>query len=189
MPQGQTAPALKGEWKVPIGDHLSADDFHVVGGTWTVENGAIRSLGEQNNHPLWLKRRIPDAFEVTFEARAQSSAVDHKIEFCGDGVRHESGYIAILGGWSNSISVIAREDEHEKGRKEARGKWNSNHWYKHRLRRTFDGRRGRIEWFVDGKLLLERVDDKPLRGTGHDRIAFNNWKTDLLFRNIVVRPL
>ena len=189
MPQGGTAPRLEGEWSIKVGTTLSSDDFEVIGGTWTVDNGAVRSLGEQNNHPLWLKRRIPDAFEISFEARAQSAAVDHKIEFCGDGVRHESGYIAILGGWSNSISVIARQDEHEKDRKELKGKWKRDHWYKHRLRRTFDGRRGRIEWFVDGRLMMERVDNKPLRGPGHDRIAFNNWKTDVSFRNIVVRPL
>ncbi|MDE0883098.1 MAG: hypothetical protein OSB21_10925 [Myxococcota bacterium] len=189
MPQGASAPALAGEWTIKLGSTLSADDFEVIGGTWTVESGVIRSLGEQNNHPLWLKRSIPDAFEISFEARANSAAVDHKIEFCGDGVRHESGYIAILGGWGNTVSVIARQDEHEKSRKEVKGKWQRNHWYKHRLRRSFDGKRGRIEWFVDGKLLLERVDPKPLRGPGHNRIAFNNWKTDMSLRNIVVRPL
>ena len=189
MPQGGVAPALDGVWTVELGTTLSAKDFDVVGGTWTVEQGAIRSLGEQNNHPLWLKRQIPDAFEISFEARAVSAAVDHKIEFCGDGVRHESGYVAILGGWNNSISVIARQDEHEKGRKEIKGKWERGRWYKHRIRRTFDGHRGRIEWFLDDRLLLERVDPKPLRGPGHNRIAFNNWKTDVSFRNVVVRPL
>jgi hypothetical protein len=189
MPQGGSAPQLEGEWAIQLGSDLSADDFEVIGGTWTVENGVIRSLGEQNNHPLWLKRRIPDAFEISFEAKAQSAAVDHKVEFCGDGVRHESGYIAILGGWSNTVSVIARQDEHEKGRKELKGKWNRDHWYKHRLRRTFNGSKGKIQWFVDGKLMIERSDAKPLRGPGHDRIALNNWKTDISFRNIVVRPL
>ena len=34
-------------------------------------------------------------------------------EFCGDGVRHESGYINILGGWGNTLAIIAKEDEHE----------------------------------------------------------------------------
>jgi hypothetical protein len=77
MPQGGVAPRLEQEWKISIGNTISGDDFEVIGGTWTVDNGAIRSLGEQNNHPLWLKRRIPDAFEISFEASTTrlSSAV------------------------------------------------------------------------------------------------------------------
>ena len=54
MPQGGVAPRLEQEWKISIGNTISGDDFEVIGGTWTVDNGAIRSLGEQNNHPLWL---------------------------------------------------------------------------------------------------------------------------------------
>ena len=37
-----------------------------------------------------------------------------KCEIFGDGSDHASGYILVHGGWNNSISVIARLDEHGK---------------------------------------------------------------------------
>jgi hypothetical protein len=61
---------------------------------------------------LWLKAKLPDNVVVEFDARSQSPEGDIKCEIFGDGTDHASGYVLIHGGWNNSLSIIARLDEH-----------------------------------------------------------------------------
>ena len=56
--------------KISIGNTISGDDFEVIGGTWTVDNGAIRRSASRTT-TCCGQRRIPDAFEISFEARAE----------------------------------------------------------------------------------------------------------------------
>jgi hypothetical protein len=65
-------------------------------------------------NPLWLKAKLPANVAVEFDVRSQSPEGDIKAEIFGDGSDHASGYVLIHGGWNNSISVIARRDEHGK---------------------------------------------------------------------------
>ncbi|MBM66271.1 MAG: hypothetical protein CMH55_08575 [Myxococcales bacterium] len=188
MPAGAEVPLLTEELRIDFGSQIDPTVLASVGGSWRVENGVLRSLGEENRFPLWLQRKVPDSFEVEFEMMGRDLP-DGKLEFCGDGVRHESGYISILGGWGNSLAVIAKEDEHETGRTRKKGKWDPGHWYQWKVRRSLHGGSGLIEWFLDGRPFMQRTDKKPLVGPGHDRLGFNNWKTDLHIRNIRVRPL
>ena len=85
---------------------------------------------------------------VEFTTLSRSPAVDTKIEIFGDGVRHESGYIVIFGGWNNTISTIARLDEHERGRKEMRRGRETDRLYHWTVQRT-DGKT--VELFIDGE--------------------------------------
>ena len=187
LPAGAEVPLLKEELLIELGSQLDPAILASVAGSWRVEGGTLRSLGEENRYPLWIQRRIPDSFEVEFEMMGKDLP-DGKLEFCGDGVRHESGYVSILGGWGNTLAVIAKEDEHESGRTRKKGKWETERWYHWKIRRSLHGGSGLIEWFLDGRPFLQRTDKKPLKGPGHDRLAFNNWKTDLSIRNIRVRP-
>lgn len=188
MPAGVEVLPLEDTLSIDLSKGLDPSILKAVGGTWRAENGVLRSLGEENRFPLWLQRSLPDDFEIEFEMMGKGLA-DGKLEFCGDGVRHESGYIAILAGWNNTLAVIAKEDEHETGRTRKKGAWSPDRWYHHRIRRRLRGNSGHIEWFLDGQSFMQRTDKKPLTGPGHNRLAFNNWKTDLHFRNIRVRPL
>ena len=188
MPAGAEVPLLQDELRIELGAEIDDTVLASVGGSWRIEGGVLRSLGEENRYPLWLQRKLPDSFEIEFEMMGRDLP-DGKLEFCGDGVRHESGYINILGGWGNTLAIIAKEDEHETGRTRKSGKWKVGQWYHWRVRRSLHAGSGLIEWFLDGKPFLQRTDKKPLRGPGHDRLAFNNWKTDLSIRNIRVRPL
>ena len=60
---------------------------------------------------------------------SKSPAGDIKLELFGDGESFDpdkgsytsTGYVLIFGGWSNSLSVICRQDEHDDGRKAQRG--------------------------------------------------------------------
>jgi len=88
-----------------------ARDFFSTGGFWRVVNGQLLSPGVKNN-PLWLQASLPTDVAVEFDVRSESSEGDIKVELFGDGSSHASGYIFIHGGWNNTLSIIARLDEH-----------------------------------------------------------------------------
>lgn len=86
-------------------------DFFSTGGHWRVVNGQLLSPGVKNN-PLWLQAALPRDVAVEFDVRSESQEGDIKAEIFGDGTDHASGYVLIHGGWNNSLSIIARLDEH-----------------------------------------------------------------------------
>ncbi len=88
-----------------------ARDFYSTGGFWRVVNGQLLSPGVKNN-PLWLQASLPADVAVEFDVRSESPEGDIKVELFGDGSDHASGYIFIHGGWNNTLSIIARLDEH-----------------------------------------------------------------------------
>ena len=86
-------------------------DFFSTGSLWRVESGELLAPGAKNN-PLWLKAKLPQNVAVEFTVRSMSPEGDIKAEIFGDGSDHASGYVLIHGGWGNSLSIIARLDEH-----------------------------------------------------------------------------
>src|SRR4051812_36880126 len=81
------------------------------GGLWRVVDGQLVCPGVKQN-ALWLQAKLPQNVAVEFDARSQSPEGDIKVEIFGDGTDHASGYVLIHGGWNNSLSIIARRDEH-----------------------------------------------------------------------------
>lgn len=90
-----------------------AENYTSTGGLWRIENGELKSPGVRNN-PLWLKASLPQNVAVEFDVRSESPQGDIKVELFGDGSDHATGYVFIHGGWNNSLSIIARLDEHGK---------------------------------------------------------------------------
>ena len=112
--------ALRGEQEVtaqvPYRDDFSdrttvERSYWSTGGHWRTINGWLFSPGVKNN-PLWLKARLPRDVAVEFDVRSEVPEGDIKVEIFGDGLNHASGYVLIHGGWNNSLSIIARRDEH-----------------------------------------------------------------------------
>ncbi|HEU4758799.1 MAG TPA: hypothetical protein VFT91_02340 [Dehalococcoidia bacterium] len=112
--------ALRGEQEatvqVPFRDDFSdrttvEKNYWTNGGYWRTVNGQLLAPGVKNN-PLWLKAKLPRDAVVEFDVRSESPEGDIKCEIFGDGLDHASGYVLIHGGWNNSVSVIARLDEH-----------------------------------------------------------------------------
>jgi hypothetical protein len=156
-----------------------------TGGHWRIENGALLSPGVKNN-PLWLKAALPADVAVEFDARGESSDGDIKCEIFGNGYDHASGYVIVFGGWSNSISVIARLDEHGRDRKESRAfKVEKGRTYHFRIERKGSV----LRWLLDGQLVMEYDDPSPLRGRGHDRFGLSSWESTVFFDNLKVVPL
>ncbi|HUU03799.1 MAG TPA: family 16 glycoside hydrolase [Myxococcota bacterium] len=151
---------------------------------WSIKDGQVFSAGTQN-HPLWLKARLPDDVTIELDVRTESPSGDIKFEIFANGRDHASGYIFIFGGWKNTISVIARKDEHGADRMELKRRDQVKPGQTYHMRVVRKDKV--IKWYVDGKLLLDYYDSDPLKDPGNDRFAFNNWQSPLYFDNLKIK--
>jgi hypothetical protein len=167
------------------------DDEHLAkrysnrGGSWRIVDGTLRTIGDLNL-PLWSNVVLPRNVRIEFTSTSASPAVDMKVELFGDGVRHESGYIAIVGGWNNTLTVLARLDEHETSRITRRTRFEAGRTYRWRVERT-DGHT--VKLFVDDELQVAYDDKDPLYGPRNNRFAFSGWESEVVFDNLVITPL
>lgn len=163
-----------------------------TGADYKIVNNELHIEGAKN-HPLWLRKVLPDKVRVTFDVRSESSDGDIKFELFGDGVSYAressyvaSGYVLIFGGWNNSLNVIARMDEHASNRRVKRGP-RVIKGKKYQLKA--ERRDNVLRWWVDDELMLEFDDAEPLKGRGHNHFGFNNWNAPLYFDNLRITPL
>jgi hypothetical protein len=182
-------------------DH-GLDAYRSAGAPYRVESGHVVAEGV-HNHPLWLRRRLPERVRVEFDATARSQDGDIKVEIAGDGTTHQSeeavrkdlvyvasGYVLIFGGWRNNVSVIARQDEH--------GWQHGANVPVRRVPRVIPGRPyhfvielapGHLTWAIDGQPFLAFEDPSPLTGKGHDHFGFSGWESRVEFDNLLITPL
>ncbi|HET9598801.1 MAG TPA: hypothetical protein VFP65_24725 [Anaeromyxobacteraceae bacterium] len=165
------------------------EDYFTTGGHWRIARGELWAP-ETKNNPLWLKMRLPRDVAIEFTARSETASGDRagdiKFEVFGNGRDHASGYVCIFGGWGNTLSVVARLDEHGKDRKERRDrKVEAGRTYRMRVERQG----ALLRWYVDGELFLSYDDPRPLAGEGHDRFGFSSWAADLFFDDLTIEPL
>lgn len=154
-------------------------------GKWMLKDGGVVGV-DLRNDPLWLDQELPDKVRIEFDIEALSSVGDLKVEVFGDGVNHQSGYVLIFGGWTNTLDVIARLDEHGKDRKarNTRGVM-AGHTYRMAIERTDST----LHWFVDDKLFMSYEDKEPLMGEGHRHFAFSVWSAPVRYDNVKVYDL
>jgi hypothetical protein len=178
-------------------------DWNPTSDAWRIVEGRLCAKGARN-HPAWLTRRMPKNARIEFNATSSSPDGDIKVEAWGDGKSSASSttyddatsYILVLGGWRNSLHVLARLDEHSSSRKELRlipgsedprtqpiveGKA-----YHVEIERA-DGRTVRL--FVDDTEIHRFEDEKPLHGPGHEHFAFNDWDVPVCFDDLLITPL
>jgi hypothetical protein len=182
----------------PFADTFDRAD---LGPTWTDTGGGYRikdgrlNVSNAFNHPVWLRKRLPRDAQIDLDATSMSPDGDLKIELFGDGKSFDpdkggyvsTGYVLIFGGWRNSLSVIARNNEHDDGRKAQRTAprvepGRTYHW-------TITRRGGAIDWRIDGQPFLAWTDPEPLAGAGHEYLAIDDWQADVYFDNLRIRPL
>jgi hypothetical protein len=179
----------------------SADDFNrdAIGDDWLATGSEFRLAGGElvvsgaRNHPLWLKKPIPRDCVIELDAWSNSDAGDIKLEAWGDGKSYAqtvsytaTSYVFIFGGWNNTISAIARMNEHGADRKTRQDlRVEKGKHYHYRIER----RAGHIDWQIDGKPFLVFDDPKPLDGPDHAYLGFNDWEAELHFDNLKVTPL
>lgn len=170
---------------------------------WRIENG--RLCGENaHNHGVWLNRTLPVNARIEFDAYALTETGDLKAEIWGDGHTFATGtsytnatsYLAILGGWKNSLHALARLNEHGTDRKTITVDKDSDdprqrevvrgQLYQFKIERT-DGKTVRVS--VNGVEYFSWADPAPLAGQGHDHFGFNDWEAKVCFDNVKVTPL
>ncbi|QQR91207.1 MAG: hypothetical protein IPJ88_05600 [Myxococcales bacterium] len=166
--------------------------WNKTGGNYSLVDGQLRVSGARN-HPLWLKRRLPRDVRVELDVRSESEQGDIKVELFGDGKSHATSehytatsYVIILGGWSNTLNVIARMDEHGSDRVVGlKKRIEMGQVYHLRVER----RGALVSVWLDGQKLGQMHDKQPLFGRGHDHFAFNNWGVETWFDNLHIEPL
>lgn len=178
-------------------------DWRALGSSWRITDGKL--CGQKaRNRGVWLARRLPTNARVEVEAQSASPDGDLKLELWGDGLSgatsisysNATSYLAILGGWKNSLHVLARLDEHGADRRQLRldpadddpraRPLSPGQIYRLRIERT-DGRT--VALWVDDALVHRMTDAEPLAGPGHDHLGFNDWETPVCFDNLRVTPL
>jgi hypothetical protein len=147
-------------------------------GKWDVKDGWLHCAGDKNEG-IWLNVPLPDRVRVEFDARSQSEDGDLKFEIFATDQRHQAGYIVIMGGWKNTVSIIARLNEHGEDRIEKDLSVEKGRTYRFAAVRTD----GTLSWFVDGRLVAQYPDEDPIRGR---YFGFNDWATDVYFDNLKV---
>jgi hypothetical protein len=160
---------------------------------WHVSDGALGGRGA-HNHPLWLRKKLPRDVQIDLDCWSTSAEGDIKVEVFGDGKSYDpnagrytaTSYVVIFGGWHNTQSKLARQDEHgteEVHRTAPRVEPDRHyHW-------TITRKGKVIDWLVDGEPFLHYEDPSPLEGPGHEYFAFNDWESDSWFDNLVITPL
>ncbi len=170
-------------------------NYYRTGGNYSLKDGELRVQGAYN-HPMWLRKKLPRDVSIELDTWSNSRAGDIKVELFGDGRSHahnkgaytSSGYVAIMGGWSNSKSILARQQEHGKEMAERRepkvvpGK--RYHW-------KIVRKGNRLDWYVDDMTtpFLSYEDRSPLEGPGHEYFGFDNWESDVGYDNLRIEPL
>jgi hypothetical protein len=187
----------------PVGDAFSdsfdretiGSSYRATADVYRLKDGAL-NVANGYNHPLWLRKKLPDDAIVELDCWSKSPAGDLKIELWGDGESFaenkgaytSSGYDFIFGGWSNSKSEIARGNEHGQS-VSARSDVKVQLGKKYHWKIVRKG--GHIDWFIDDmeKPFLSMDDGQPLVGPGHEFLGVNDWESDVWFDNLSIRRL
>jgi hypothetical protein len=177
-------------------------EWNATSPEWRIVAG--RLCGQRaRNHPVWLKRKLPQNARIEFDAISTSADGDLKVEIWGDGKGFAKGtsyndatsYLAIYGGWRNQFHVLARLDEHAPGRPEVKvapgGDYKARPVVAHQLYHfkveRADGKT--VRWFVDDIEIISFTDEKPLKGGGHEHLGFNDWEVQVCFDNLQITAL
>jgi hypothetical protein len=181
-------------------------DYHWIGAQPRIRDGTLEVPGAKNN-PVWLNLSLPRNARVEVDARCESVDGDIKIEMYGNGWDHGSGYMLYFGGWTNTISVIAKlaEDAPEMGWLQSRERRGEDHigpstafrverrepkvekgrTYHYRIDRVG----GVLRWYIDNSLFLELDDPYPLYGSWNDRLGLSTFDSNVYFDNLKVTSL
>jgi hypothetical protein len=188
-------PPITERWVDGFDRDEPGSSYYQTGDGYRVTGGALNAKGGYNK-PLWLRKKLPRNVEVTLTAWSTSPDGDIKVEIFGDGQSFDSdkggytstAYVLVQGGWRNSKSIIARQNEHGQDLVSRTGpRVVAGQKYKWKIVRQGSV----ITWYVDDMETpyLRYDDPRPLDGTGHEYFGFNNWEADTWFDDLVVTPL
>ena len=163
-----------------------SSDWRSQGKAWSVVDGKLKVSGAKND-ALWLTQALPEKVRVEFTATSLSPDGDIKAEIFGNGHDHQSGYIAIFGGWRNSTSCMARLNEHGNDRQDRQSHQTVEGGRPYQIALVRSDRD--VVFFLDGERYMEFRDAAPLLGPEHSYFAFNDWMVSLSFDDVRIYDL
>jgi tetratricopeptide (TPR) repeat protein len=157
------------EWELAFEDDFSdgelSDDWEPLLGTWSVEDGALRSGAEHSEIVIARPFEGLHRFELEITTPANTvrpcdfSPAIHSTTRVSPGQLHASGYFLQFGGAGNTLNRILRAGE-EMQRQSLDYFIKPGHV--HEMVAEFDGTMVRLT--VDGITVMEAPDDAPLLG-------------------------
>ncbi len=188
-------PPIEGEWTDDYGRGDIGKNYRPTSETYEIDDGVLRVQGAFN-HPLWLRKKLPNDVQIDLDVWSSSADGDLKVELFGDGRSYarnkgaytSTGYVFCMGGWNNTKSFIARGNEHGN---DMTTRTTPKVVVDQKYRWRIVAKGGRLDWYVDDMStpFLSFDDPNPLRGKGHGYFGFNNWQSDAHFDNLTITPL
>lgn len=188
-------PPITAPWSDDFERATIGSDYFQSGAGFTLAQGALVAQGAEN-HPLWLRKKLPRNCRIEFTATADTAVGDIKVEVFGDGLSYDpngggytsTGYVIIFGGWNNSKSMIAKGDEHGQqmvARTDRKVVPSVAYQF------VIERRDGTLSWYLNGEKspFLQYIDPSPLAGAGHEYLGFGNWQARTRFDNLTITPL
>jgi hypothetical protein len=158
-------------------------DWQTSSPKWKISAGKIR-VQNARNEGLWLQRSLPKNVRIEFDAWSDGKDGDLKFEVFAERPEHQAGYIGIFGGWKNTLTVLARRDEHGTDRLERDDRKVRKGKRHHFVIARRDN--ATLHWWIDGKSVHRWKDSSPLTGT---HFGFNDWTAPVRFDNVKVFKL
>jgi hypothetical protein len=188
-------PPITGRWTDDFERDEVGSNYYQTGEGFRLTGGALNARGAYNK-PLWLRKKLPRNVQIELTAWSKSPDGDIKVEVFGDGTSSDpdkggymaTSYVLVQGGWRNTKSILARQNEHGQEMASRTGpRVVPGQKYRWKITR----KDGVITWYVDDMETpyLRYEDQRPLEGAGHEYLGFNNWEADTWFDDLVVTPL
>ena len=188
-------PPITERWTDTFDRDEPGSNYYQTGDGYHLSGGALNARGAYNK-PLWLRKKLPRNVQIEVTAWSKSPDGDIKLELFGDGTSFDpdkggymaTSYVLVQGGWRNTKSILARQNEHGQEMASRTGpRVVPGQKYRWRITR----KNGVVTWYVDDMETpyLRYEDPRPLDGPGHEYLGFNNWEADTWFDDLVVTPL
>ncbi len=174
---------------------LFADDFShpldtakwVVGeGRWRITDGKLEHYRHKQTVSIWVRQKLPleNNYQIDFDAKGSDFSVF--LNGLGKGNAPDTCYHVGIGVAGNSRNVIQRLGKtvaQDRENLPESGKW-------HHVTITMTD--GTLKVMLDGKVILEYKDNKPLAGIEHRYVVLGGYwapTTTIQFDNLVIRKL
>ena len=188
-------PPITERWTDSFDRDEPGSSYYQTGDGYRLTGGALNARGAYNK-PLWLRKKLPRNVQIELTTWSKSPDGDIKLELFGDGTSFDpdkggymaTSYVLVQGGWKNTKSILARQNEHGQEMASRTGpRVVPGQKYRWKITR----KNGVVTWYVDDMETpyLRYEDPRPLEGAGHEYLGFNNWEADTWFDDLVVTPL
>lgn len=165
--------------------------WQIYNGNWKLEDSWL--TGENHgDYPEFImsKEKYPGNIMLDFEARTVAPC-DNDINFLWNSSMYEDkkdlaeSYIGSIGGWWEGKAGLEKSPSYDL--------YTATSLFKIEPGKTYRIQAGSIDGhmflFIDGKLVIETIDRKPIDSSIHARVGFDVYASHVQIRNLVIRQI